>query len=205
MVEQIVFWLTYLVEKIGYGGVAISMFIESFFVPIPSELIMPFAGFIASQGKMNLYVLIILGGVASYVGSLPFYFIGYWGNKLVVEKFLKKYGKYLFVSEEDVDKGFEIFNKYGKAIVMFGRVIPIIRSVISFPAGVAKMNFLQFSIYTLLGSIIWSGILATLGYVLGGNWSIIGSYISQYEDIVLILLGILVVGFVVYKLINRKK
>jgi membrane protein DedA with SNARE-associated domain len=205
MVEQIVFWLTYLVEKIGYGGVAISMFIESFFVPIPSELIMPFAGFIASQGKMNLYVLIILGGVASYVGSLPFYFIGYWGNKLVVEKFLKKYGKYLFVSEEDVDKGFEIFNKYGKAIVMFGRVIPIIRSVISFPAGVAKMNFLQFSIYTLLGSIIWSGILATLGFVLGGNWSIIGSYISRYEDIVLILLGILVVGFVVYKLINRKK
>jgi membrane protein DedA with SNARE-associated domain len=205
MVEQIVFWLTYLVEKIGYGGVAISMFIESFFVPIPSELIMPFAGFIASQGKMNLYVLIILGGVASYVGSLPFYFIGYWGNKLVVEKFLKKYGKYLFISEEDVDKGFEIFNKYGKAIVMFGRVIPIIRSVISFPAGVAKMNFLQFSIYTLLGSIIWSGILATLGCVLGGNWSIIGSYISRYEDIVLILLGILVVGFVVYKLINRKK
>lgn len=205
MVEKIVFWLTYLVEKIGYGGVAISMFIESFFVPIPSELIMPFAGFIASQGKMNLYLLILLGGIASYVGSLPFYFIGYWGNKLVVDKFLKKYGKYLFVSEEDVDKGFEIFNKYGNVIVMFGRVIPIIRSVISFPAGVAKMNFLQFSIFTFLGSTVWSGILATLGYVLGGNWTVIGSYISRYEDIVLIIIGVVVVGFVVYKLINRKK
>lgn len=205
MVEQIVFWLTYLVEKIGYGGVAISMFIESFFVPIPSELIMPFAGFIASQGKMNLVVLILLGGIASYVGSLPFYFIGYWGNKLIVDKFLKKYGKYLFVSEEDVDKGFEIFNKYGKVIVLFGRVIPIIRSVISFPAGVAKMNFTQFSIYTLVGSTIWSMILASLGYVLGGNWSVIGSYVARYEDIVLITICIGIVAFVLYKLLNRKK
>lgn len=205
MIDKIVFGLTFLVEKIGYGGVALSMFIESFFVPIPSELIMPFAGFIASQGKMNLLVLILLGGLASYFGTLPFYFIGYWGNKLVVDKFLKRYGKYLFIKEEEVDRGFEIFNKHGNIFVLVGRLIPVVRSVISFPAGVAKMPFVTFSIYTLVGSVLWSAVLATLGYLLGDKWSLIGGYIKQYENVVLVIISVVLIYFVVKRVLYRKK
>lgn len=205
MINDIIFWLTYLVEKIGYIGVGLSMFIESFFVPIPSELIMPFAGFISSQGKMDLVLLILIGGIFSYLGTLPFFFIGYLGNKLVVDKFLRKFGPYLFISNDDIDKGFEIFNKYGNSIVLVGRIIPIIRSVISFPAGLAKMNFTQFSIYTIIGSTLWSGILATLGYVLGSNWTIIAQYIDRYEKLIIIIGGCLIVGFLTLKIVNRKK
>lgn len=205
MINQIVFWLTFLVEQLGYIGVSLSMFIESFFVPIPSELIMPFAGFLASQGKMSLILVILLGGISSYLGTLPFYFIGYFGNKIVIDKLLKKYGKYFFISEDDVDRSFDFFKQYGNLFVLFGRVVPIIRSVISLPAGVARMNFMQFSIYTLIGSTVWSAILAILGYTLGSNWSVIGSYVAQYEKIILIIIGALVVGFISLRLIKSKK
>lgn len=205
MVSDIIFWLTYLVEKIGYIGVGLSMFIESIFVPIPSELIMPFAGFIASQGKMNLVLLIVVGGIFSFLGSLPFYFIGYFGNKLVIDKFLRKYGPYLFISGEDIDRGFEIFNKFGSGIVLLGRVIPLIRSVISFPAGLTKMNFVQFSLYTIIGSTLWSGILAISGYVLGSNWTIIAEYINQYEKLIMVIGGCLILVFFTLKIVNRKK
>jgi membrane protein DedA with SNARE-associated domain len=205
MINQIVFWLTFLVEQLGYIGVSLSMFIESFFVPIPSELIMPFAGFLASQGKMSLILVILLGGISSYLGTLPFYFIGYFGNKIVIDKLLKKYGKYFFISEDDVDRSFDFFKQYGNLFVLFGRIVPIVRSVISLPAGVARMNFMQFSIYTLIGSTVWSAILAILGYTLGSNWSVIGSYVAQYEKIILIIIGALVVGFISLRLIKSKK
>ena len=205
MINQIVFWLTFLVEQLGYIGVSLSMFIESFFVPIPSELIMPFAGFLASQGKMNLILVILLGGISSYLGTLPFYFIGYFGNKIVIDKLLKKYGKYFFISEDDVDRSFDFFKQYGNVFVLLGRIVPIVRSVISLPAGVARMNFIQFSIYTLIGSTVWSAILATLGYTLGSNWSVIGGYVSQYEKVILIIIGALVVGFISLRLIKSKK
>lgn len=205
MVDQIVLWLSNLVSSLGYPGVMLSMFIESFFVPIPSELIMPFAGFIASQGKMNLIALILLGGLSSYLGSLPFYFLGFLGSEGRVENILKRFGKYLFLSEKDIEKTFRVFEKNGNIFVLVGRVIPIIRSLISIPAGISKMNFLQFSIYTLIGSIAWSGLLATFGYIVGSNWSIVGEFVGKYERIVLLSLVIFIVGFVISKLIKTNK
>lgn len=205
MIEQTVFWLTMLVEKIGYFGVMLSMFIESFFVPIPSELIMPFAGFIASQGKMNLVLLIVVGGFSSYLGSLPFYFLGYLGSKGAVENFFKKYGKYFFISPTDVDKAFEVFKRHGNAIVLVGRIIPIVRSLISIPAGIAKMNFLYFSVFTVVGSLLWSGILASLGFIVGNNWSVVSQHISQYENVVLVVLIGFVIWIVISKIFKRDK
>lgn len=205
MIENIVNWLVNLIDKLGYPGIAISMFIESFFAPIPSELIMPFGGFLASKGEMDLILLAIIGGVASYLGTLPFYFLGYIGNEVILNKFIRKYGKYLFISENDVEKGFEIFTKYGNGIVLLGRLVPIVRTVISFPAGVAKMHFFEFSVYTLLGATIWSGFLATLGYFLGDNWEDVVGIMSQYEHIMIAVGVIVLLAFFGSKLLKKAK
>jgi membrane protein DedA with SNARE-associated domain len=205
MIESLISWLIDLVSTLGYPGIAFAMFIESFFAPIPSELIMPFAGFLASQGQMNLLALALIGGFFSHLGSLPFYFLGYWGNDFIVNRFIAKFGKYLFISQTEVDRGFAFFDKHGNGIVLIGRVIPIIRTVISFPAGVAKMNFAEFSIYTLVGSVVWSGFLASAGYLLGENWETVAQWVADYQSVIAIVILVCVAVFVAYKLLSRRK
>jgi len=204
MIENIINWLTNLIESTGYLGVGIAMFIESFFAPIPSELILPFAGFVAFRTDQILIVSILVASVCAYLGSLPFYFLGIWGEEFV-NKFLKKYGKYLFIEERDVKKGFEVFDKYGSGILFFGRLIPIIRTVISFPAGVAKTSFIKFSIYTFLGSTIWSSLLAISGYFLGEQWELVGVWLSEYEKFVIIASVMVVIGYILYKIVQKKR
>ncbi len=207
MISTFIDWLVNLITVIGYPGVMLSMFIESFFAPIPSEIILPFSGFVASSGALNIYLVVILASLSAYLGTLPFYLIGRWG-KGKVDMFLRKYGKFLFIKEEDLDKGYDIFNKHGKKMVFFGRLIPIIRTVISFPAGVADMNFALFSLYTFGGTLIWSSILAGAGYLLGDHWDTISIYVSKYEKIILVLLVIIVVLFVargIKNLLDKKK
>ena len=195
MISSVIDWLVNLIEVIGYPGVAIAMFIESFFAPIPSEIILPFSGFVAFGGSLNIYVVIVVATLAAYLGTLPFYFIGRWGNEFVME-FLKKYGKYLFISQDDLQKGFDAFEKYGRGIVFFGRLVPIVRTVISFPAGVSRMNFLQFSIYTLVGAGIWSSILASAGFFFGDRWDMVSVYVERYENVILILLLVVVAVYI---------
>ena len=195
MINTFIDWLVNLITAIGYPGVMLSMFIESFFAPIPSEIILPFSGFVASSGSLSIYLVILLASFAAYLGSLPFYLIGRWG-KDKVDMFLRKYGKYLFIKEEDLDKGYDIFNKHGKKMVFFGRLIPIVRTVISFPAGVADMNFGLFSLFTFAGTLIWSSILAGAGYLLGDNWDTISIYVSKYEKIILVILIVIAALFV---------
>lgn len=197
MIQTLIDWLVKIIETIGYPGVMLSMFIESFFAPIPSELILPFSGFVASSGALNIYLTIVLASVAAYLGTLPFYFIGRWGKEKV-DLFFRKFGKYLFIKESDLDKGYAIFEKHGNKVVFFGRLIPIVRTLISFPAGVANMNFLLFSLYTLAGTLIWSTLLAGAGYFLGDNWDVVGGYISKYEKVIIVI-GIILVAFFVLK------
>jgi membrane protein DedA with SNARE-associated domain len=144
---------------------------------------------------MNIVLVIITVGIGAYLGSLPFYFIGLWGDDFV-EKFLKKYGKYIFISNEDLDKGYRAFEKHGNKIVFFGRFIPLIRSVISFPAGAARMKFPIFSIYTILGSLLYATALCLGGYYMGENWTVIAGYINQYENLVLALLSIAILIYI---------
>jgi membrane protein DedA with SNARE-associated domain len=203
MINSIVTWLTQLIESTGYIGVGLSMFIESFFAPIPSELILPFAGFVASKTDQILIVSIIVASISAYLGSLPFYFLGVWGKDWV-NRFLNKWGKFLFIYPEDVEKGFKVFDKYGSSIIFFGRLVPMIRTVISFPAGVAKTPFIKFTIYTLLGSTIWSSILAISGYYLGENWEIVSLWLSKYEEVVLVSIILIFVGYIIYKLLKHK-
>jgi len=194
MIQNFIDWLVNIISTLGYPGVALSVFIESFFAPIPSEIILPFSGFVASQGALNIYLVIAIATLAAYLGTLPFYFIGLWGEKFVF-KFLDKYGKYLFIQKDDVDWVFSLFDKHGKKIVLIGRLIPIVRTLISFPAGVAKMNFTVFSIYTLVGSLVWNTILTSAGFFLGDSWELVSSYIAKYEKGILV---VLVLIFVLY-------
>ena len=195
MVNSLVDWLVQAIDSLGYLGVFIGVFLESFLALIPSEIILPFSGFVASRGSMNIVLVIITVGVGAYLGSLPFYFIGLWGDDFV-EKFLKKYGKYLFISQDDLEKGYKAFEKHGNKIVFFGRFIPLIRSVISFPAGAARMKFPIFSIYTILGSLLYATALCLGGYYMGENWTVIAGYINQYESIVLALLSIAILIYI---------
>lgn len=210
MIQAIIDWLVTVISTLGYPGVFIAVFLESFFAPIPNEIILPFSGFVASlpQGNMNIIWVIVIATIAAYLGSLPFYIIGKLGEKPVL-KFLNKYGKYLFIPKSDVDKGFKVFEKYGNGVVFFGRLIPIVRTVISFPAGIAKMNFIRFSIYTLAGSLIWNSILTYLGYVFGDNWEVIGGWVGKYEKVILVVIAVCVLIYigrgVKNILVSRKK
>lgn len=205
MIQIIIDFLLNLVSTIGYPWVALAMFIESFFAPIPSEAIMPLAWFLAAEGKMSVLWLAIIGWVASYLGTLPFYFLGYWGNRQKINAWLEKYGKWLFIKPDEVETAFSWFTKYGKGFVFLGRLVPIVRTLISFPAWCVKMPFVSFSILTLLWSTLWSWLLAAAWYYLGDNRNIVGVFMEKYQHIVMILGIVIVVAYVAYLFWNRGK
>jgi membrane protein DedA with SNARE-associated domain len=204
MIAGIVDWMTEIMESLGYLGVTIAVFLETIFPPIPSAFIQPFSGFVASRSDQTLLLTIVAASIGSFLGTVPFYFLGVWGEDFV-NKFLKKYGKYLFIEESEVEKAFEFFDKHGSVIVITGRLIPLVRTVISFPAGVAKMPFIKFSIFTLLGAAIWSTVLSTAGYLLGERWEIILVWVEKYETISIILMILVVFAYIGYKILSRKR
>lgn len=203
MINSIIEWLVNLISSVGYWGVGLAMFIESFFASIPSEIILPFSGFVASKGNLNILIVIIVATIAAYLGSLPFYFIGKLGEEKVLS-FLKKFGKYLFISDKDLKKGIEVFEKFGNRFVLLGRLIPIIRTVISFPAGVSKMNFGIFSLYTIIGTAIWSTILSLAGFFLGSKWENVSIFVSRYEKVIIGILLFITIVFIGNKILKRK-
>ena len=203
MINSIIEWLVNLISSVGYWGVGLAMFIESFFAPIPSEIILPFSGFVASKGNLNILIVIIVATIAAYFGSLPFYFIGKLGEEKVLS-FLKRFGKYLFISDKDLKKGIEVFEKFGNRFVLLGRLIPIIRTVISFPAGVSKMNFGIFSLYTIIGTAIWSTILSLAGFFLGSKWENVSIFVARYEKVIIGILLFITIVFIGNKILKRK-
>lgn len=204
MIQGIVDWLENIILTVGYPGVSMAMALESFFAPIPSEALMPFVGYMSYTGELNLFITIIVTTISSYIGTLPFYFIGYFGESSF-ENFLRKYGKYLFISDESIDKVFGLFEKYGNKFVFFGRLIPTIRSLISFPAGVARMKFGIFSLYSIAGSLVWSSIFILAGYFLGDGWEKAIEWISSYEKAVMITIAVGVIAYVIYSVYKKIK
>lgn len=204
MIQTFIDWLVNVISTLGYPGVALSVFLESFFAPIPSEIILPFSGFVASSGVLNIYLVILVSTLAAYLGSLPFYLIGRWGERYVTN-FLNKFGKYLFIEQGDVDWAFNLFEKHGSKIVLLGRLMPIVRTLISFPAGAAKMHFGIFTVFTLMGSFVWNTILVYAGYILADNWGVVGEYISKYEKVILVIGVALVVLYLLRGYLKKKK
>lgn len=204
MIDSLVQWLLQLIHTMWYFGIAVAMFMESFFAPIPSEAIVPLWWFLAFEGKLELWKVIVVGWVASYLGSLPFYFLGYRWHRAKINTFVKKYWWYLWIQEQDVESSFDLFKKYGYAFVFFWRCIPIVRTFVSFPAGSVRMNFALFSLLSILWATLWSAILAWAWYALGTQRESVANMIKDYEHIVLILLAICVVWFVRYILRQRR-
>ncbi len=175
------------------------MFVENVFPPIPSEAVLPLAGWLVLEGEsgFTLWGVTLVGALGSVAGALVFYGIGYWFGEERVRFLLRRYGKWLLLAEEDFDTALSWFERYGEAVIFFGRMVPIVRSLISVPAGLAKMELLRFNFYTALGTALWSFILAYAGYLLGQSWPVVMDWIDRYETVVLVLAIAAVVAFAV--------
>lgn len=204
MITNILAWLAALVIRIisasGYLGITGLMALESACIPIPSEVIMPFAGYLVSTGRFSLFWVIILGAFGNLIGSIVAYFVGFYGGRPLIERF----GKYILIRKEELDRADNFFNKYGNLSVFFSRLLPIIRTFISLPAGIAKMPFWRFSFYTFIGSLFWSGVLVYLGVFLGSKWQTIEVYFRKIDWLIGVLFIIGIVCFV-YKKLKTKK
>lgn len=176
------------------------MTLESALIPIPSEITMPFSGYLVSQGELNFILVVLVGAFANLVGSWIAYYIGYYLEETVLVNWIKKYGKFLLITVDDYDKARDWFIKYGNSIVFFSRLLPGIRTFISLPAGLAKMNIVKFSIYTFLGSLLWSAILTYIGVYFGENWHSIEPLYRKFEFVIVAVMIIAVLWFLNHKL-----
>ena len=187
------------IASLGYFGVGLMMAIESACIPLPSEIIMPFAGFLAAQGKFSLLGVALAGALGCVVGSILAYLAGILGGRV----FIEKYGKYILISRHDLDIADNFFNKYGSSAIFFSRLLPVVRTFISLPAGIAKMNFSKFVIYSFFGSLPWCYFLAYIGKKLGDNWDTLGVYFHRFDFAIVLIILLGVVWYVRRHLKNR--
>ncbi|MEJ2372198.1 MAG: DedA family protein [Sulfurimonas sp.] len=198
MLKELAQFLVDQIFEFGYPGIFLLMAIESSFIPFPSEVVLIPAGYLASQEKMNLGMIFVSAILGSMVGAFINYYLAYF----VGRKFLEKFGKYFFISNESLDKMDSFFEKHGAISTFTGRLIPAIRQLISIPAGLAHMDILKFSLYTALGAGLWSLILILLGYFIGENQELINQYLKQITFIIIIL--VIMFSFVYYKIKSKE-
>ena len=196
-----------IMNKYGYIGILFLITIENIFPPIPSEVILTLGGFMTSQDgvNMNIFGVVVYSTLGSMIGAIILYLIGYIFNKDRLIKIVRsKVGKILHLKEENIIKSYDNFNKNGYITVLYSRFIPIVRSLISIPAGMNKMKFSIFLIYTLIGSIIWNIVLVTLGKIVGENYMLVANIFSKYSKVILILLIIILIYKIIKKVYKRK-
>lgn len=196
MEQLILDFIRHVYQVIGWPGVVLLMTIESACIPLPSEIIMPLSGWmlIADRGLGVGYIVLagFCGAVGNVVGSVIAYWVGAWGGR----PFLNRYGKYLLISQHDIELADRWFDRYGDRIMFFSRLLPVVRTFISFPAGIARMNMGRFLLYSFLGSLLWSTGLAYGGYILGQNWEHIREVIRPFDIPILVVFLVLVVIFI---------
>ncbi|MCL5784400.1 MAG: DedA family protein [Patescibacteria group bacterium] len=202
MLESIANWVINVISTMGYPGIVLTMAIESALIPLPSEIIMPFSGFLASVGKFDLNLVALMGAIGNVTGSLVAYGIGYYGHEKLVRRFIRKFGKWILVSEKELDETEKLLNKYNGLVVLGSRVIPGVRTVISLPCGFAKLPLGRFIALTFIGSLIWSYLLAWIGFTLGQNWHALGPYFHKLDAVIVVLI-IGAIGFYIYHKIKK--
>jgi len=194
-------FITSVISSLGYGGIFFLMILESALIPIPSEIIMPFSGFLVSSGKLGSVGVILAGSLGNLVGSVITYYLGIRLGRA----FLIKYGKYILFRVHHLVWTEQLFQKYGDKISFVGRLLPGVRTYISLPAGIGKSNFIKFVVYTLVGSIIWNSLLTYGGIQLGRSWQHIDKY-SGYLDIIAVVTTAVFIVWIVYNNTrNRRK
>lgn len=175
-----------------YAGIALLMGIESACIPLPSEIIMPFSGYLVFTGTLSLWLVALAGAVGCVLGSWVAYAVGAWGGRPLIER----YGKYLLISHADLDLADRWFQRHGDITIFVGRLLPVIRTFIAFPAGVARMPLWRFTLYTFVGSFIWCLGLAWIGLKLGQHWDTLGVYFHRFDAVIVGLFVLVVVWYV---------
>ncbi|MBI4964580.1 MAG: DedA family protein [Desulfomonile tiedjei] len=193
MVQHLAVYFTYLIEKLGYFGAGFLMALESMVAPVPSELVMPFVGFLAVEGKFSVPAAIFATSLGSLIGSLVSYYMGYLGGR----PFVLKVGRYLFLNREHLEWTERWFDRNGSWTILVSRFIPVVRHLISIPAGLGKMRLLPFCLYTAIGATIWNTFLLICGYKLRQNWTLVEQYSHEVDLVVAAALVLAGIWFVV--------
>ncbi len=202
--------VTQIYDSVGYLGVALWVAIESVIIPIPSEIVLPFAGFLVGEGTAVepitgaawSYWLVVLAGTAgATIGALVAYGIGAWGGRPLIER----WGRFIGVSAGDLDRAESFFERHGSAASFFGRMLPVIRSLVSFAAGIARMPLGRFTLFTFLGSLPWTAALVYAGVALGSNWETIGGWLKRFEYAVLAILAAIVLAWIWFRIIKPRR
>ena len=194
-------WITGLVQQTGYLGIALLMLAENVFPPIPSELIMPMAGFTAARGELNMVGVVVAGTAGSLAGALLWYYIGRWIGLERLKRWAAKHGRWLTISPEALDEAAAWFNRHCGKAVLVGRLIPAVRTLISVPAGVAGMALMRFLTYSALGTALWTALLAAAGYLLEDQYQKVGDYLNPVSNVIL---GLIVLWYL-YRVITFRR
>ncbi len=198
-------FILHIIEQFGYLGVFFLILIENVFPPIPSEVILLFSGFFSSYTSLSVFYMILASTLGSFLGAIILYYIGKIFNKERLKKIVNgRLGKILFLKENDIDKADEWFDNKGNKSVFFCRFVPIVRSLISIPAGMSEMPMGKFIIYTICGSMIWNTVLICLGYRLGSNWEYVLIILDKYQIIVIVIL-VIIFGYVIIKFYRKRR
>lgn len=198
-------WTTEIMEAFGYPGIILVILIENLFPPIPSEIVLPFAGFMTTQGSLTLFGVVVAATIGSVLGAVALYGVGLGFGRKRIYGIVRRYGRWLTITEADVQRTEDWFERYGMWTVFFCRMVPVMRSLISIPAGLVRMNMGLFVVYTAIGSAIWNLLLAGLGAALGAAWDQVSRWVSVYQDLVLAVLLIGAAAFLIYRLLRKKK
>lgn len=190
--------ITGVIANFGYTGIAAAMAFESACIPLPSEVILPFGGYLVSRGVLGFWETVLAGTIGGTIGSIVAYLVGLNGGR----PFLRKYGSYIFFSEKEFSIAENWFNRYGEATVFFTRLMPVIRTFISLPAGIAAMPFGRFVVYTFLGSLPWSILLVFVGRQLGANWEALSPIFHRFD--VVIAAGLILLVFLYWRRHSRR-
>jgi membrane protein DedA with SNARE-associated domain len=183
-------WISQMMTSLGYWGIGLLMFLENLFPPIPSELIMPLAGFTVAQGKLDFIPAVLAGIVGTVLGALPWYYLGYLVNIERIEHWVDRYGKWLGISVAELEKSRRWFNRHGRQVVFWGRLVPGIRTLISLPAGIEEMPLGEFLFYSTLGTTVWTLLLTCAGYFLGQNYTLVENWLAPVSKFVIVALGL---------------
>lgn len=187
------------ISQLGYSGVAVLMAIESAAIPLPSEIIMPFAGFLVGSGRFSLVGLGLAGAVGSTIGSLATYALGFYGGRPLIRKF----GRLAWLSEKDLSLAENFFQRFGNLSAFIGRLLPVIRTFISIPAGIGKAPIISFTVYSFVGSFLWSYFLAWIGFTLGEHWVNLEIYFRKFDLVIILVIVIALLYWIARHKKNR--
>lgn len=198
-------WTIQLMQGFGYWGIAIVILVENLFPPIPSELVLPFAGFMTTSGSFTLVGVLTASTIGSVLGALALYGLGAWFGRDRIYRFVARFGRYLSVNVGHVQQAEDRFKRYGPWTVFFLRMVPIMRSIISIPAGLVGMNLWTFTAYTTAGALIWNLVLVGVGAVLGAAWPQVADWVGYYQNLVIALAVLVVLGFGLRMVAKKKR